>query len=102
MNNLQLTIIGILSMAAALSILCFDKRGRQHKPLVAFIAYLTFLQMSALLICACVQAHQLLDWLLIFGLAIQVGSIILAGGNINKAYSPKLNQLDREQAHEKP
>lgn len=100
MSNLQLTIIGILSMAAALSILCFDKRGHQHKPLVAFIAYLTFLQMSALLICACAQAHQLLDWLLIFGLAIQVGTIILAGGNINKVYHPKLNQ--RDQAHEKP
>ena len=100
MNNLQLTIIGILSMAAALSILCFDKRGHQHKPLVAFIAYLTFLQMSALLICASVQAHQLLDWLLIFGLAIQVGTIILAGGNINKVYYPKLNQ-QRDQAQEK-
>lgn len=87
MNGLQYTIIFVLALAAAISVFSFDKRGKTHKPLAAMVAYLTLIQMGALAIAAYMGADNLLDWLMIFGLAVQVGAILLAKGNISRVYS---------------
>lgn len=86
MNKFQFIVIGTLALAAAARIMLFDKRGKTHKPLAALIAYLTFVQMAALALAAYMQAGELVMWLLIFALAVQVGAILLAGGNIVKIY----------------
>lgn len=87
MSNLQHTIIFVLALAAAISVFSFDKRGKTHKPLAAVVAYLTLIQMGALTIAAYMGADKLLDWLMILGLAVQVGAILLAKGNISRVYS---------------
>lgn len=86
MNTLQYSIIGVLAVAAAISVLFFDKRGKTHKPLSSLIAYITFVQMAALAGAAYMQAQQLVVWLLIIGLAVYVGGILLARGNITKVF----------------
>lgn len=89
MNSLQYTVIIALSAASALCILLFDKRGRAHKPLAAFVAYLIFVQMAALLLAAFMRADRLIEWLLILGLAVHTGNILLAGGNVTKIQPKK-------------
>lgn len=106
MNNLQYTVIIALGGAAALSVMLFDKRGRTHKPLASLIAYLIFVQMSALVIAAYMQADILIEWLLILGLAVHTGSILLAGGNVTKIQprkethaNPQIRQQGRRRRH---
>lgn len=94
MSNLQHTIIAVLAIAAAVRIFTFDKRGKTPKTLSAIIAYFTFLQMGSLAIAAYMKADVLLDWLMIFGLAVQVGAILLARGNISRVYYNKSNSKE--------
>lgn len=84
MTILQYTAIQALASAAALSILFFDKRGKSHKPLLALLAYLIFIQMGVLVVAATFKLDSLIIWLLIFTLSTQVGSILLARGNVSK------------------
>lgn len=87
MSSLQHTIILVLSLAAAVSVFAFDKRGKTHKRVAALVAYLTFVQMAALAVAAYMGADKLLEWLMILGLAVQVGAILLARGNISQVYN---------------
>lgn len=89
MSTIQYGVIGALSAAAAISVLFFDKRGKTHKPLASFIAYLIFIQMSALCGAAYLRADRLIDWLLILGLALHTGSILMARGNVTKIQPEK-------------
>lgn len=87
MSTLQYSIIAVLAVAAAISVLFFDKRGRKHKPISSVIAYITFVQMAALAGAAYMQIQQLVVWFLILGLAVFVGGILLAKGNITKVFT---------------
>lgn len=87
MNNLQYAIILVLALSAAASVFSFDKRGKSHKPIAAWVAYLTLIQMGSLALAAYMKADNLMNWLMIFGLAVQVGAILLAKGNISRVYS---------------
>ena len=110
MTAIQYAAIQALAGAAALSILLFDKRGRTHKPLYALLAYLTFVQMTALVITAHFRLAELTDWLLVLPLAIYTGSILLAGGNVSKIHTrihgamgfrlPKTKTKQQENQHE--
>ncbi|XXQ68936.1 phage holin family protein [Neisseriaceae bacterium B1] len=84
MTALQYAAIQALAGAAALSILFFDKRGKRHKPLVATIAYIMFIQMGALVIAAAFKMDTLIMWLLILSLAVHTGNILIARGNVGK------------------
>lgn len=84
MTSLQYAAIQALAGAAALSVLLFDKRGRQHKPLYAWLAYLMFIQAAALVVAAAYRLDNLITWLLILGLAVHTGNILLARGNVGK------------------
>lgn len=88
MNALQYTVIAALAITAALSVLLFDKRGKSHKPAVAFVAYLLFVQMMSLALAAALRADRLIIWLLILSLAVHTGSILMAGGNVSKVHHP--------------
>ena len=77
MSNLQYAVIIALSLASAVSVFAFDKRGRTHKPLLSF-------KNGGLVIAAAVKADNLVLWLLILGLAVHTGCIVAAGGNIGR------------------
>ncbi|MDK4564973.1 phage holin family protein [Kingella kingae] len=113
MTPMQYAAIQTLAGACALSILFFDKRGRAHKPIFAYLAYFTFLQMMSLVLAAHFKLNELLEWLLIFTLALQTGSVLLAGGNIGKIHASfqlsqfcrllrrlQFNQQKKEQHHD--
>ena len=87
MTPMQYAAIQALAGAAALSVLFFDKRDKTHKPLLALLAYLLFVQMSALVIAAHFRLDKLTDWLLILTLAVHTGSILLVGGNVGKIHT---------------
>lgn len=89
MSNLQYSVIGVLALAAALSVLFFDKRGHAHKPVSAAVAYLTFIQMIALAGAAYLRHQAAAEWLLISGLAVYSGGILIARGNITKVFNAK-------------
>ena len=87
MTPIQSAAIQALAGVSAMTIVLFDKRGKSHKPLYAVLAYLIFVQMMALVLTAHFHLDALTDWLLIFTLAIQTGSILLAGGNVSKIHT---------------
>lgn len=84
MSNLQYAVIIALSLASAVSVFAFDKRGRTHKPLLSFAAFLMFVKNGGLVIAAAVKADNLVLWLLILGLAVHTGCIVAARGNIGR------------------
>lgn len=87
MTVFQYSVVGALALSAALSVLFFDKRGRKHKPLAAFVAYITFVQMAALAAAAYMRHQVLVEWLMISGLSVYVGGILLARGNVTRIFT---------------
>ena len=83
MTATQFYIIAALAMAAAASILLFDRRGKTHKPAASIMAWIMFCQMGCLALAAIIHAGVLVEWFLIGGLAVHVLNIVLAKGNIN-------------------
>lgn len=109
MTPAQYTAVQVLSAAAALSVLFFDKRGRAHKPVIALTAYLIFVQMAALSIAAVARYEWLVDWLLILGLAVHTGNLLLARGNVGKIHpqppkpaAPGTTTRSKPRIHPKP
>ncbi|MFV2029806.1 hypothetical protein [Neisseria sp. S1] len=84
MDILQYTIISTLGIAAGISILLFDGRGKRHRWVAALVAWLMFVLIAALVGAAMMRRESLVIWLLIFIFAANVGAILIARGNINK------------------
>ncbi|EEP69336.1 phage holin family protein [Kingella oralis] len=97
MTNLQNNAIIALSLAAAISLLLFDSRHKTHKPISALIAWLLFIQMSAIFLAVLAKSQALLNWLLIANLALQTGSILYARGNVSRIYHPKKATHEQQQ-----
>ena len=83
MTSLQAAAIISLTAAGAWRILFFDTRGRTHKPLICFIAWLKFAWMMGLMIAVIFKLYSAAMWGLIFGLALHTGALIWHGGNVN-------------------
>lgn len=84
MNTFQYTIITTLAIAAGASILFFDGRGKAHRTGASLAAWLMFILIGGLAIAALMRRQSLTEWLLIFIFALNVGTILIARGNINK------------------
>lgn len=84
MNPHQYTIITTLAIAAGASILFFDGSGKAHRPGASLTAWLMFILVCALAGAAIMRRQTLTEWLLIFIFALNVGTILIARGNINK------------------
>ena len=96
MTPLQAAAIISLTAAGAWRILFFDTRGRTHKPLICFIAWLKFAWMIGLMIAVIFKLYSAAVWGLIFGLALHTGALILARRQRQQ------HPADRDQTSDQP
>lgn len=98
MTATQFYVIAALAVAAAASILLFDRAGKTHKPAASVMAWVMFCQMGCLALAAIIHAAVLVEWFLIGGLAVHVVNILLAKGNINRVRPHLALWLKRKKA----
>jgi hypothetical protein len=98
MNTVQAAAVITLSLTAAARIVLFDTRGKTHKPLPAFIAWLTVVWLGSLAFAAAFSLYNLTCWLLIFGLALHTGAVLWSGGNISRI-QPKRDAKPQKEAN---
>lgn len=91
MTPLYMQIIATLAASAALSILFFDKRQRQHNTAACIVAWLLFCLYGCLLLAALMNLQSITQWLLLLVLVLNVSDVVLAGGNISKVLPETLH-----------
>lgn len=84
MTPLQRAIIVSSAIAAAISIMFFNRDGRAHKVTVSVMAWLLFCEMACLTVAAIVGQDNLLRWLLVASLFMHSLNIVFAKGNVNQ------------------